>query len=268
MTNISTKHWFAATCTAFLTACGSTTTPPVNVAPLTQSLGPDVVLLAYDAVTMTYAVTVNGVDQSGLSLLNTTASHGPMVGLIDATGTKHAAVAQTDHSLIYVAATNSATTPFAAIAYGRLTDTALPTSGSASFAGTYAGMFRRADVSPANTVLYRIRGNAALDANFGANTVSGSIINRKFYDLSGVWDTSFTLSDVALASGSIDATGGFSGLTSGGQITGGAWLETTGAYQGVFAGPTAGEAVGGVLIDHAQLNANPFIEIGGFFVTN
>ena len=192
MKSVSTfKSSLAAAFAMSLAACGSTTSSTVTHAPYYYALADGkTAALTYDEVTKAYTVTVGVVDQSDISIPDTAANHGLMRGLVDATGTKYATVAQTENSLAYVAATNGAATNFSVVAYGRLTSMELPTAGSATFTGDYAGLFRVDNAIPIDNISGRIRGNISMDADFGAKTISGSITNRGLYDLSGVLDAS------------------------------------------------------------------------------
>lgn len=251
-----------------LSACGgNTSVPTVNVAPVTQRLGTGTVVLDYDAATKIFAVTVNGVVQSDIIFFDTSANHGTMLGMVNSSGTKYAAVSQTDNSLVYIAATNSAAAPFGFTVFARLTETALPTAGSATFTGDYAGIFRQSFVTPVNDVTSRVRGDVSLDANFDTATISGSITNRQLYDLNGVLNVGSPVSDISMTVGSINATGGFSGNMTGGGITNGLWLPAYGNYQGLISGPTAGEIVGGVFVSHSTNGAIAYQETGGFLAT-
>ena len=140
----------------------------------------------------------------------------------------------------------------------RTRQTDLPTTGSATFAGTYAGVLAN------ESQLYfsggLIRGDVELNVDFGGATVDGQITGR--IDSGG-----HAYGDVTLSRGILDLTDGtFEGTTNGGTpgSSRGPYTTTTGDYDGLIVGATGGEAVGGVTLRHRGTGALPLIEMGGF----
>lgn len=145
--------------------------------------------------------------------------------------------------------------------YGRLSDTELPETGSATFTGQYVGEIAilpnynlgasfTGDVEP-------ITGDVELIADFDGNEISGAITNRA--------QSGRTPDDVILHSTSIQ-NGGFSGRTSGGILVpaGSANTASDGTYSGMFVAADGQEIVGGVQIEHQSGNTR--IESGVFIL--
>lgn len=110
--------------------------------------------------------------------------------------------------------------------------TDLPLSGTASYAGNYAGILT-ADAT--GDRIDTVTGDVALDANFGTGLISGMISNRALSDGS-------SLVDENLLPASTIVDGGISGFTypdiPGGEDT------TSGGFAALVAGPNADEIVG------------------------
>ena len=75
------------------------------------------------------------------------------------------------------------------------------------------------------------------------------------------------MSDVALLEVSIAGAARFVGSTVAGHITNGNWQPTTGFYNGTISGPTAGEVVGSVNINHSTNSSVSYKEIGVYLAT-
>lgn len=117
--------------------------------------------------------------------------------------------------------------------------TNLPASGTASFAGDYAGVFFGDEKE--DSVWYgNIIGDVTLDANFSDSTVSGFIVNR-------VSDAHGALDNVALSASSI-SNGAFSGTASGGGGGADPLVASDGTYEGMFTGADASEVIGSINI--------------------
>ena len=128
----------------------------------------------------------------------------------------------------------------------------VPASGTASFAGDYAGFI----IDKGLTNGSPINGAACLSADFGAGTIGGSIVNRNGYSFNNV-----TIPDLPIASG-----GSFSGAVSGGASTQPGSSTSNGQIMGMFADVGAGEIVGGMRMEHV-LNGLDAIEVGAFFTS-
>ena len=139
--------------------------------------------------------------------------------------------------------------------YARLSDTQLPSDGSATFAGDYAAIVER-DLN----FNFFVKGAATVSADFDTNTISGEITNR-----TDSAEPRATFADIVLAPAAI-VDGRFAGIAGGGAGTG--VLGTTvqpGNYAGLFTGVTGQEIVGGVVISHETVvTRTPLTEYGAF----
>ncbi len=136
----------------------------------------------------------------------------------------------------------------------------LPSSGSATFAGVYAGF----------TSTRRINGDAQLSVDFGAGVVEGSITNRLFrFRPDNVFDGSNDLTNIRLEEASITSSGTFSGTAANGQIVNGqeVWNPASGSYDGVFGGDNTSEVAGTVTLLHRSASGSSIQEVGGFLAT-
>lgn len=244
-----------------LSACG-TTSPAVDLAPVTQQIGSDFTELTFDSNGGLTGVSINGMPQ--ILSQDSGGDHG-VVKAFAGGSTVFAAIGDTGDSYFYASATNGTVSAHGTVAYVRKNTTSMPTTGSASYTGDYAG-FLRLDGAPTNNVTYRIRGDLNLSADFAANSVSGGISNRVFHvPGTNALAAGNTTADVTLAAAPIDANGAFTGATSGGIITNAAtWTPPVGTYSGLISGATGNEVVGGLSIAHFSPGLGAFTEIGGF----
>ena len=124
--------------------------------------------------------------------------------------------------------------------YARVSAGTMPTTGTGTFAGDYAGGMGASNVSA-----FIITGDVALSADFGASTISGSITNR--VGMVNILAGSNNFADVNLGSTSIDAGGAFSGTATGGEfVPFGTVTSNTSTYEGLIGGATGTEAAGAV----------------------
>lgn len=125
--------------------------------------------------------------------------------------------------------------------------TVTATTGLASYAGQYVGLFNGAgsseDLIPVDpSVPAELRpsqaaeatGTVLLNADFGDNTVNGRITNRQLIDAPGI-----VLEDLDLAPATIEANGSFTGNVEQNN-------QTRGSFGGVFGGTDAGVVAGGL----------------------
>lgn len=135
-------------------------------------------------------------------------------------------------------------------AFGRLSETEMPNSGSATYTGAYEGWLGDGSDFEAYAL---VLGDVEMTANFDNNDISGTISNREVYS------EDETLDDVTLNLASIES-GGFTGTTTGGDLTGSAGAPSQGDYSGMFVGADGQEIVGGLMIDHdGDVEAGAFI---------
>ncbi|MBV1868470.1 MAG: hypothetical protein KUG69_11285 [Marinosulfonomonas sp.] len=131
-----------------------------------------------------------------------------------------------------------------AASYARVSGGTMPTTGSATFTGDYAGGMGASNISA-----FIITGDVSLSADFGASTISGNITNRVGGQNIVVPGAS-SFEDVALGATAIGADGSFSGATTGGQFADlsivGAVTSNNGTYDGLIGGATGSEAAGAI----------------------
>ncbi len=101
----------------------------------------------------------------------------------------------------------------------------LPTTGTASYNGSYAGIVQ----TTATNDSFAVSGNVNIQANFATNRVNGTITNRN----SGA--TPFAA--VTLSPSTLDTSGRYAGSASN-------TLGTTGTYAGILAGGSANQTAG------------------------
>ena len=164
---------------------------------------------------------------------------------------------------------------------GKITtaDGTMPQTGTATYSGDYVGFITRS--GPARNLGLTdtfVTGDVRLDANFAAETVSGSISNR-MRRLTATGGTVGGESPADITLGQINF-----GQTSAGNLTGGVILPTNpsfvpaagtlgGDWEVGFSGAEAAEALGTVLVQHDYLNgggtfiSDDYIERGVFTAT-
>ena len=121
--------------------------------------------------------------------------------------------------------------------------TNVPSTGSANYSGKTDG----AVVFNAKSTAYTFSGNAALAANFGTGTITGSLTGLNAYSVgnsSGQTNVG-TLNDINLTSGTISGDA-FSGNAAAAATSGSAanLSGLSGSFRGNFFGPSAQEAGG------------------------
>lgn len=139
-------------------------------------------------------------------------------------------------------------------AYGRLSDTEMPNSGSATYSGSYQAVLAYETNSDAFDL---VRGSIDMTADFDANSISGKITERV--------GLNEEFADVTLNSADIQA-GAFSGTTTGGELLGNqVYSAENGSYSGLFVGANGQEIVGGVMIEQGFFG-DDFVEVGAFIL--
>jgi len=152
---------------------------------------------------------------------------------------------------VFIVSSPTANLGLAGVQMARLGDTDLPSGGSATFNGGYAGRL----VSSTNLAgISIVVGDAQLIADFASASISGDITNRNA--------GGDAADDILLLPTAITSAGAFSGATTGGDVVG---LTTAlnGAYVGLIVGAAGNEVVGGLSLMHSSLAGTVF-EIGGF----
>lgn len=140
----------------------------------------------------------------------------------------------------------------------------IPTTGSASYTGDYAGLLR-SETDLSATILTLVKGDASVTVNFANSSVSGRISGRQALQPSNAAVLSTVqLSDVVLQNGVLDVTGAINGSVTGGQSSVGPWTGEGGNFGGQLTGPFASEAIGGVEIDYTLNGTQQLKEIGAF----
>jgi hypothetical protein len=133
---------------------------------------------------------------------------------------------------------------FGGTTYVRIDTWSVPRTGSATYIGSYAGVFGNVGTDPVRTV-----GTAQLEASFTAMEVTGEIRNREIVG-------GGALNDQVLAPAGINANGEFLGTTRFPDLT------TTGTYGGIFGGIDATD-VAGVMV-FTPIEGNTVQEFGSF----
>ncbi len=262
----SRRFMCSAACAVSLAACGGTTATTVDLAPVSQSVGPDTMVLTFASNGDVNELSANGIPLILLTLANDSgASHGNISAIKSPADTIFASGARIDDTFLWVSATHGDTAPHGSAVYARIVPTSMPTTGSAAYTGDYTG-FLRQNGTPTNDVTNRIRGSMHLTADFAANSVSGAITNRLLTTIiTNTPDVGNLTTNVTLGAAPIDATGAFTGATTGGILVNAAtWTPPVGTYSGLISGPTGNAVVGGVSIAHFSPGLGAFTEIGGF----
>ncbi|MEE9389385.1 MAG: hypothetical protein V3U96_12335 [Paracoccaceae bacterium] len=185
-------------------------------------------------------------------------THYNFTGDAPANDDNFAYVATTDAGGFVVAISNGQSDMGLAYTYYQGGET--PTSGtSGTFNGNYAATYILS--TDAGGSSQTISGDAQLIVDFSAGTITGSITNREA-------DISLLLNP-AVADVTFTPTGisdfGFSGTTTGGEITGGT-TTTAGTYSGIFDGAGAEQVIGGIAIVH-DVGGVTYYEAGAFIAT-
>lgn len=145
---------------------------------------------------------------------------------------------------------------------GRTTDLGALPDGSATLAGTYIGTWSEDD-----PVTYRtyISGDAKLEVNFAAMTVSGSVTNRTsplfdFGEFAGPDGDPILFSfsgELILDEAPLSADGTFSGAARSVETIDGVTTTSSlsGAFDGLLGGETASEGVGRIFLEMPEIPA-------------
>jgi hypothetical protein len=126
-------------------------------------------------------------------------------------------------------------------AFGTPVTGTMPTSGTASYSGKADG----AVALPGSSAAYTFSGTATLNANFGANSITGGITGNNVYNInsSGSGGTSIgTTNDINFSAGTISGTG-FTGTAAASSTAGTSSVNmsgATGTFRGNFYGPVSG----------------------------
>ena len=226
--------------------------------------------------------TVNGAEVTGLSenvLVNTNALSGSDFSQLQSfAGDDNFLVAEVEGGQVVIAASqfNGFNDSYAVGWIERTTDTVvfIPQSGTASYNGYYAGFLTEARAGTFSDADFIVTGDAQLNIDFNAGTVSGSITDRVAYQKdSGAEQDPITASDdVILSSATFGANGVITGTTTGGDfnLDGLANGANAGTYTAILVADDGEHALGLVQIEQNSGANYPFdgaLEIGGFVAT-
>lgn len=251
-----------AACSSGSGSGGSTTVAPVDqnvgdTVTIVQGSAPNTHDVTFSGVTTTYSASPGGAQTiNGFTRFAEADPAATNVGYHTETSDTYAGVAATISA--------GASPAYAGVNYGRSTPTSVPTTGSATYVGNYAGLL--VFISD-DSVPVAIDGTVTLNvADFPAATIAGSITDRDLFVSSTGVENPVDLADVALT-GTISADGTFSGTTTGGESLsgfGGPHTADAGTFEGIIGGATGSEVVGGLEINHRSAGALVFYEIGAF----
>lgn len=264
-------HFAFGALAACLTACGGTSTPtPISVAPSSEDIGKDLLTLSLSGAET--QIILDSADGAIAIPIDDLGRQGTFRAGFVVAGTSlgGAYLSEGDASRAGVAIYGfNGETPDEVLSHGgfyaRTAASTVPTTGTAELDGAYASFL----VEPGTGMTVEGRaivGDLTLNADFGDGTVSGSISDRILITVDGYDEVPMSdLPELTLAEATIDATGGFAGTTSGGDLNfdGFEVVSTSGTYGGLFAGDNATEAVGNVQIRHVGTD-NTYDEIGVF----
>lgn len=127
---------------------------------------------------------------------------------------------------------------FSVVELERSGATTFPVSGTADMTGKTALNFINSD----GYVIASVEGEAEFTANFGGN------ISGRTFDLTSFGDAATTQEQLAVTFESTPISGGgFVGTSTATNLSG-----VTGDYEGIFVGPSAGEAIGGYSLTDSE----------------
>jgi hypothetical protein len=132
--------------------------------------------------------------------------------------------------------------------YERFGNTELPTLGSGTFTGTYAGTLGTRNAENRGTIV----GNALFEVDFGEREISGVIDGR-------VNQNSRDFDDLTLQRAELRDDGSFQARISGGQSPFLGHTETSGRYNGYVVGQAGDGLVGILQLDHS--GAPTFVDL-------
>lgn len=146
--------------------------------------------------------------------------------------------------------------------YERPGTATFPTTGGATFSGTYFGVLGEGATQNVQENAGLISGTAELTADFDNMRMSGEITNR-------INGSARAFAPLTLMSGSIrQSDGSFGSTTSGGIVTGlPGFTGAQGTWSGLLAGTNAAEVVGTVGVTHTGPGKPPLAELGAFVAT-
>lgn len=252
-----------------LSACGgsSTSSPPPVLLPVKTVSG--TTPTAYDPAAGTLVLNGAAVTNPRLTevVSNGEASVFSNVGL-----TTYSAIAQNNDVFALATAEDAGGTDLRGFTYGRRVTTELPTIGSATYSGDYAGMFMEDAGGTGQNIFATVDGDVAMAVDLAGKTFTGSITNRQAYNVSGIAaPASTSFADAMITGGTIAADRTFSATVTGGERTysGGTYTTTAGSTIGVFGGATGNAVAGVVTINQAfpDAGAAPNSEIGSFIAS-
>ena len=168
---------------------------------------------------------------------------------------------------VMVIGTNTSANPAGSVTYFTDVDSTMPITGSATYTGSYAGILAGSSVEDEvnNNTHFLMSGDVSLRADFAALEVSGVVTNRRARHRNSD-NNAGDFGDITIAAAPIGVDGTFTGTTSGGRLLQADWTATDGAVQGIFVGPRAESALGGIRLNHKDQGIQMHTELGAFIV--
>jgi len=141
--------------------------------------------------------------------------------------------------------------------YARVSAGTMPTTGTGTFTGSYAGGAGSPTVSA-----FIVTGDVSLTANFGGS-IQGSITNR--VGQQNIAGAQHVFENITLNAATISGAGVYSGSTTGGEFTPlGAVASQSGTFSGLIGGATGTETAGAVNIQTTYGSGVILTEVGVF----
>jgi hypothetical protein len=158
----------------------------------------------------------------------------------------------------YALVSGRVTTSSSGAAYGRFGTSTLPSSGTASYSGEYAGIAFENYNTPSQAAYVLTTGDVSVQATFTSNRVDGKIINRQVFGTDGSADPSWSAANIQMNSTTLTSDGDYQATLSGGGLRSAGNTTTTnnGRVNGII-GEINGQSTAGILfLNHSLTGSN------------
>jgi hypothetical protein len=182
----------------------------------------------------------------------------------------------TESSFAYVAGTSGLSQGLSGARISRAGTSTLPTSGTASYSGDYAGLafqnYQTTTKGVFQEVFLLTSGDVSLVTSFTSNRVDGKITNRQAFSTDGTRDSSWTAADIKINSATLTTNGDYRATLSGGGLSqlGDVTTTNNGQVAGIVGGINGQSTAGTLFLNHVMISNNAdfaLTERGAFSAT-
>jgi hypothetical protein len=134
----------------------------------------------------------------------------------------------------------------------------LPTGGTASYSGDYAGIAFEQYSTPSQAAYALTSGDVSLITSFTNNTVTGKITNRQAFSTDGTRDTNWSAASIGINLATLTTNGDYQATLSGGGLSqvGDATTTNNGQVNGIIGGTNGQSTAGTLFLNHSMTGSN------------